>query len=176
MARIKYKKVEFEYTSESMKARIVNESILKLAARDAIGITEDVVMPGELRKYGRIPDHIFPLGPLLNELSFRPAGNVSLNGKAHLVWVRMSGSKMTDEDAEEYMKEMVKEAKEKWRVERKPRTKVADKKYTNLEAALRKAAVQTRDEAKVTLTFGTSKEAYDFMLTLDELCGTIHAS
>ena len=162
MARIKYEKVQYTYTDESHDAIIVNEGILKLAARDTVGITEDVVVLGILRKCGRMPHSIPPLGGIVKELGFEYAGTVSIEGVQRRAFVRMTGCRMTVEDAKDYKKAMLLEAKEKWRIERQKRPKVDTKRYKKLEAAMHEIKTQTREESRIILTFCSSKEADDF--------------
>jgi polyhydroxyalkanoate synthesis regulator phasin len=172
VARIKYEKARYEYATESVGARIVNECILKLAARDVDGVTEDVVILDVLRKYGRVPLHLSPIGPLLRELGFEYAGTISINDKQQRVYVRMIGGGMPEEDAKEYKKEMMREAKEKWHFERKPHVKPVTKPYEKLNKPL----TANREENVVSLKFTTNNEAHEFMLTFEKLYGTIKPS
>ena len=173
MPRIKYEKAEYEYTTESVEARIVNECILKLAARDTVGVAEDVVMLYVLCGFGRIPKHLRPqINTIMRELGFSLAGSIVMNGNQRSVYVRMTGSRMTEEDAKEYKKEMMREAKEKWRIERKLRIKPVTKPYEKLNKPL----TATREENVVSLKFTTNKEAHEFMLTFEKLYGTIKPS
>lgn len=173
MPRIKYEKAEYEYTSESVEARIVNEAILKLAARDTVGVTEDVVMLYVLCGFGRIPKHLCPqINPIMRELGFSLAGSIVFNGNQRSIYVRMTGSRMTEEDAKDYKKEMMREAKEKWRIKRKPHVKVDTKRYEKLNKPL----TADRDDNEVSLKFATNKEAHEFMLTFEKLYGTIGPS
>jgi hypothetical protein len=148
---------------------IVFGEIQRLAAKDTFGVSEDVVIPAELRKRGSVAEYLLTpviLGKTLKALGYRQFGTALARGNQQRIYVRVPDG-MALEDLPEYAKGVLEEAKALWHIARKKPEPRLPLEVRQIQDAAKRITSVGLSKTAVAVVFKTPNDAYAFKALLD---------
>ena len=149
----------------SYHAQRVFEVVKKFAERELFGVTEDAVVPRCLLRTGRVPSNCNSYRQLrhrLKELGFADSGTVNVNGRVEKVMVRYPHWMDDPEDRTSLARDVLAEARERWRIKRKKAARFPLQKGRRVGLALLRHTEMEYADDIVLVRFAHPNHAYEF--------------